>query len=57
LASIIVFLNLNALALVAPQEEATAMILALAAGEVGEDVLARWIAGHVQRLDAPGIQP
>ena len=57
LAAMIVFLNLNALALVAPQEEATAIILALAAGEVGEDVLARWIAGHVRPLEAPGIQP
>lgn len=57
LASMIVFLNLNGLALAAPQEAATAIVLALAAGEVGEDVLSRWLAGHVQPLEAPGIQP
>jgi death-on-curing protein len=57
LASLIVFLNLNRLDLNAPQEAATAIILALAAGEIGEDVLARWIADHVQPLDAPNIQP
>jgi hypothetical protein len=32
-------------------------VLAIAAGEIGEDVLARWIVGHVQALDAPGIVP
>jgi len=57
LASMIVFLNLNRLALVAPHEAATAIILALAAGEIGEDVLARWIAGNVRPLEAPSIQP
>jgi death-on-curing protein len=57
LASMIVFLNLNQLALAAPQEEATAIVLALAAGEIGEDVLARWIANNVRPLEAPGIQP
>jgi death-on-curing protein len=57
LASMIVFLNLNRLALDAPQEAASAIVLALAAGEIGEDVLARWIAGHVRPLEAPGIQP
>jgi death-on-curing protein len=57
LASMIVFLNLNGLALAAPQEAATAMVLALAAGEIGEDVLARWIADNTRSLDAPGIQP
>ena len=57
LASMIVFLNLNKLALVAPQEAASAIMLALAAGEIGEDVLARWIAGHVRPLQAPNIQP
>ncbi len=57
LASMIVFLNLNRLALIAPQEAASAIVLALAAGEIGEDVLARWIAGHVGPLNAPGIQP
>lgn len=57
LASMIVFLNLNGLALVAPQETATAIVLALAAGEIGEDVLARWISDNVRPLEAPGIAP
>ena len=57
LASMIVFLNLNGLALVAPQEAATAIVLGLAAGEIGEDVLARWIADNIRPLDAPSIQP
>ncbi len=57
LASMIVFLNLNGLALRAPQEAATAIVLALAAGEIGEDVLARWISDNIRPLDAPGIQP
>ncbi|HZL31291.1 MAG TPA: type II toxin-antitoxin system death-on-curing family toxin [Pseudolabrys sp.] len=57
LASLIVFLNLNKLDLDAPQEAATAIVVALAAGEIGEDVLARWIADHIKALDAPGIQP
>ncbi|MPZ36986.1 MAG: type II toxin-antitoxin system death-on-curing family toxin [Rhizobiales bacterium] len=57
LASVIVFLNLNKFDLDAPQEAATAIVLALAAGEIGEDVLARWIADNIQPLDAPSIQP
>ncbi|HZQ11721.1 MAG TPA: type II toxin-antitoxin system death-on-curing family toxin [Pseudolabrys sp.] len=57
LASMIVFLNLNGFALTAPQEMAATIVLALAAGEIGEDVLARWIAGQIRPLDAPGIQP
>ena len=57
LASMIVFLNLNELALVAPQEAATAIVLALAAGEIGEDVLARWIGDNIRPLNAPSIQP
>lgn len=57
LASMIVFLNLNKLALVAPQGAASAIVLALAAGEIGEDVLARWIADNIRPLEAPGIQP
>jgi death-on-curing protein len=57
LASMIVFLNLNRLDLDAPPETATAIVLALAAGEIGEDVLARWIADNIQPLDAPSIQP
>jgi death on curing protein len=57
LASMIVFLNLNGLDLDAPQEAATAIVLALAAGEIGEDVLMRWIADSVRPLDAPSIRP
>lgn len=57
LASVIVFLNLNKLDLDASPEAATAIFLALAAGEVGEDLLARWIADHVKPLDAPSILP
>ena len=57
LASMIVFLNLNELALAAPQGAATAIVLALAAGEIGEDVLARWIGDNIRPLDAPSIQP
>jgi death on curing protein len=57
LAALIVFLNLNKFDLDAPPEAATAIVLALAAGEIGEDVLARWTADHVRSLDAPGIAP
>lgn len=57
LASMIVFLNLNTLDLDAPQDAATAIVLAMAAGEVGEEVLARWIADHIKPLKAPSIQP
>lgn len=57
LASIIVFLGLNGLDLDAPQGAATAMIFSLAAGEITEDVLARWIADHCTPLEAPGIAP
>ncbi len=39
------------------KKSATAMMLALAAGEISEDILARWIADHMQLLDAPNIQP
>lgn len=42
-ASIIVFLGLNGIDFDVPPEAATAMILALAAGEVGEDGLTRWM--------------
>jgi death on curing protein len=42
-ASIIVFLGLNGIDFDVPPEQATAMILALAAGEVSEESLARWI--------------
>lgn len=42
-AAIIVFLGLNDIAFAPPPAEATAIILAFAAGEVGEDGLTRWI--------------
>jgi len=42
-ASIIVFLGLNGVDFMVPPEEATVMILALAAGEVSEENLTRWI--------------
>lgn len=42
-AAIIVFLGLNGIDFDVPPPEATAMILALAAGEVAEDGLTRWI--------------
>ena len=39
------------------RKQATAMILGLAAGEISEEVLARWIARSHRPLDAPGIAP
>jgi death-on-curing protein len=48
-ASTIVFLGLNGVDLVAPPEQATAVIMALAAGEIGEDDLARWIADNLPK--------
>lgn len=42
-ASIIVFLGLNGIDFDVPPEQATAIILALAAGEVSEESLTRWI--------------
>jgi death-on-curing protein len=42
-ASIIVFLGLNEIDFDVPAEAATAIILSLAAGEVSEESLARWI--------------
>jgi death on curing protein len=57
LASMIVFLGLNSIDLDASQEEATAIVLALAAGEISEEVLANWVAHHMKPLDAPGIAP
>jgi death-on-curing protein len=57
LGSMIVFLGLNRLDLDAPQVEATAMVLSLAAGETTEAALARWVSDHVRSLDAPGIMP
>lgn len=42
-AAIIVFLGLNDIDFLAPEAEATAIILELAAGNVDEDGLTRWI--------------
>jgi death-on-curing protein len=41
--AMIVFLGLNDVDFLVPPESATAIILALAAGEVGEEGLTRWI--------------
>ena len=57
LASIVVFLGLNGLDLDAPPTETTAIILGMAAGEISEESLARWIASSIKTLEAPGIQP
>ena len=57
LASMIVFLGLNGFDLDAPPEQATAIILGLAAGEISEAALARWIADHVKPLEAPEPVP
>jgi death on curing protein len=57
LASMIVFLGLNAFDLDAPQEAVTAIVLSLTAGEVAEEGLARRIAAHIRPLDAPGLVP
>jgi death-on-curing protein len=43
----IAFLRLNGVRFAPPQNEATAMIFALAAGEVDEPGLARWIADNM----------
>jgi death-on-curing protein len=56
-ASIIVFLGLNGIELDAPPEMATAVMLSLAAGEIGEDDLAKWIAKNSRPPEAPGIRP
>ena len=42
-AALIVFLGLNDVEFVVPETHATAMILAVAAGNIGEEGLARWI--------------
>ncbi len=46
-ASIIVFLGLNGIDFDVAPENATAMVLSLAAGEVSEESVARWIADHL----------
>jgi death-on-curing protein len=47
-AAMIVFLGLNGRRLLVPEPEATAMMLSLAAGEIDEDLLTRWIEEHCQ---------
>ena len=49
-ASIIVFLGLNGHDFDVPTENATAIILGLAAGEVGEENLARWIGDNLPAM-------
>jgi death-on-curing protein len=46
-ASIIVFLGLNGIDFDAPPEQATAIILGLAAGEISEDGLTLWIRDNL----------
>jgi death-on-curing protein len=48
-ASIIVFLGLNGIDFDVPPAAATAMILALAKGEIDEDGLARWIEDNISQ--------
>ena len=48
-ASIIVFLGLNGIDFDVPPEAATAIILSLAAGEVSEESLARWIRDNLPK--------
>lgn len=55
-ASIVIFLGLAGIELDASPANATAIMLGLAAGEIGEDGLARWIADYSIALEAPGIQ-
>jgi death-on-curing protein len=45
--AMIIFLGLNGIDFDVPTAEATAMIMALAAGEVSEDGLARWIRDNL----------
>lgn len=47
LAALIVFFNLNGVDLLIPQADMTAAILAIAAGEAEEDVLAQWLRDHL----------
>ncbi|MBX9910320.1 MAG: type II toxin-antitoxin system death-on-curing family toxin [Beijerinckiaceae bacterium] len=47
LAAMIVFFNLNEIDLLVPQADMTAAILAVAAGEAEEEVLAQWLRDHL----------
>ena len=53
-ASIVVFLGLNGIDFDVPPAAATAIILGIAAGEIGEDGLARWIQDNIT---SPGPRP
>jgi death on curing protein len=52
-ACLIVFLGLNGIDFLVPEPEATAAILSLAAGEVEEEGLARWIRDNWPKDEAP----
>jgi death-on-curing protein len=54
-ASIVVFLGLNGIDFDVPPEAATAMILGMAAREINEEGLARWIADNIP--DIPSLKP
>ena len=47
LAGMIVFFNLNDIDLLVPQADMTAAILAVAAGEAEEEILAGWLRDHL----------
>lgn len=51
-AGTIVFLGLNGLRLAAEPAHATASILALAAGEIDEDLFATWVKDHLAALES-----
>jgi death on curing protein len=53
LAPMIVFVGLKGLDLDAPPEQATAIILGFAAGEISEAASARWIADHIKPIEVP----
>jgi death-on-curing protein len=54
-ASIVVFLGLNGIDFDVRPEVATAMILGMAASEISEEGLARWIADNIS--DIPSLKP
>jgi len=52
-AALIVFLGLNDVEFVVPETHATAMILEVAAGNIGEEGLARWIRDNWPAVSDP----
>ena len=52
-AALIVFLGLNGVGFAAPEPDATAMMLALAAGEEDEGLLSAWIRDRSGHADTP----